>query len=60
MKGLYYNHIYSLFVLGDISAVFTYLWKGESLAQKVDNGTRVIMNIGVGSFCSRPYSSINR
>ncbi|XP_059480429.1 E3 ubiquitin-protein ligase goliath-like isoform X2 [Neocloeon triangulifer] len=44
----------------DISAVFTYLWKGESLAQKLDNGTRVIMSIGVGSFCSRPYSSINR
>ncbi|CAB3384764.1 Hypothetical predicted protein [Cloeon dipterum] len=44
----------------DISAVFTYLWKGESLAQRVDNGTRVMLSIGVGSFCSRPYSSINR
>ncbi|GBP43050.1 Protein goliath [Eumeta japonica] len=40
---------------GNISAVFTYKWKGEEIARLLDNGTRVL----VGILRARTYTHIN-
>lgn len=44
----------------NMSAVFTYKWKGEELARLLDNGTRIIAKITIASHCNRPYTNINR
>lgn len=43
----------------NISAVFTYKWKGEELSKLLDNGTAIVANITIASH-SRPYTNINR
>ncbi|EEB17225.1 protein goliath precursor, putative [Pediculus humanus corporis] len=44
----------------NMSAVFTYKWKGEQLAKLVDNGSRVIIYITVATHCTRPIVHSNR
>lgn len=47
--------------LGNVSAVFTYKWKGEDMARLLDDSTRrVMVKITIASHCTRPYSNINR
>lgn len=44
----------------NISAVFTYKWKGEELAKLIENGTRIMTQITIASHCTRPFANINR
>ncbi|XP_050053395.1 E3 ubiquitin-protein ligase goliath isoform X2 [Aphis gossypii] len=45
----------------NISAVFTYKWKGEDMARMLDDVTRrVMVKITIASHCTRPYGNINR
>ncbi|KAL4112992.1 hypothetical protein QTP88_016702 [Uroleucon formosanum] len=45
----------------NVSAVFTYKWKGEDMARMLDDMTRrVIVKITIASHCTRPYGNINR
>lgn len=46
--------------LRNISAVFTYKKKGESLAALVDGGFRVMTYITVGSHCPKQSNNINK
>ncbi|XP_075234439.1 ring finger protein goliath isoform X4 [Lycorma delicatula] len=43
----------------NMSAVFTYKWKGEELAHLLDNGTRIYAHVTIASHCTRPYNTIN-
>lgn len=45
---------------GNISAVFTYKWKGEELAKLIENGTRIMAQITIANHCTRPFANINR
>lgn len=48
-------------VAGNVSAVFTYKWKGEDMARMLDDITRtVIVKITIASHCTKPYGNINR
>ncbi|KAL0273379.1 UNVERIFIED_CONTAM: hypothetical protein PYX00_006060 [Menopon gallinae] len=44
----------------NMSAIFTYKWKGEQLARLVDNGSRVMMHITVATRCTRSSNHVNR
>ncbi|XP_044737607.1 protein goliath-like isoform X2 [Chrysoperla carnea] len=45
----------------NISAVFTYKWKGEEIARLIDSGSRVRLNITVGPPQTlKPFPTINR
>lgn len=44
----------------NISAVFTYKWKGEEIARLVDNGTRVMIGIIKGRTFAHVSTSINK
>ncbi|VVC33751.1 Hypothetical protein CINCED_3A000827 [Cinara cedri] len=45
----------------NVSAVFTYKWKGEDMARFVDDSTKKVMvRITIASHCTKPYSNINR
>ncbi|KAL5234628.1 hypothetical protein ACI65C_002038 [Semiaphis heraclei] len=47
--------------IGNVSAVFTYKWKGEDMARMLDDMTRrVMVKITIASHCTRPYGNINR
>lgn len=50
----------SALISGNISAVFTFKWKGEELARLVDAGTKVYVQISVATHCTRPSAHINR
>lgn len=45
---------------GNISCVYINRQRGEELARLLENGTRVILGITVGTFVSKPYTNINR
>lgn len=49
-----------LSVAGNISAIFTYKWKGEELAKLIENGTRIMAQITIANHCARPFANINR
>lgn len=52
---------FSVRVAGNVSAVFTYKWKGEDMARLLDDSTRrVMVKITIASHCTRPYGNINR
>ncbi|XP_022167003.1 protein goliath isoform X2 [Myzus persicae] len=45
----------------NVSAVFTYKWKGEDMARMLDDiNRRVMVKITIASHCTRPYGNINR
>ncbi|XP_025424764.1 protein goliath-like isoform X2 [Sipha flava] len=45
----------------NVSAVFTYKWKGEDMARMLDDTKRrVMVKITIASHCTRPYGNINR
>ncbi|XP_015374518.1 PREDICTED: protein goliath isoform X1 [Diuraphis noxia] len=45
----------------NVSAIFTYKWKGEDMARMLDDMTRrVMVKITIASHCTRPYGNINR
>ncbi|XP_050434290.1 E3 ubiquitin-protein ligase goliath isoform X2 [Adelges cooleyi] len=45
----------------NVSAVFTYKWKGEDMARMLEDKTRrVVVKITIASHCNRPYANINR
>lgn len=47
-------------ISGNISAVFTYKWKGEELARLADNDTKVLVHITIGPSVTARISTINR
>ncbi|KAF9804320.1 hypothetical protein SFRURICE_011935 [Spodoptera frugiperda] len=47
-------------ILSNISAVFTYKWKGEEIARLVDNGTRVTIGIIKGRTFAHVSNNINK
>jgi hypothetical protein len=46
--------------IGNISAVLTFKKKGETLANLVDEGTRVMTYITVGNPCPKESNKMNR
>ncbi|XP_050544845.1 E3 ubiquitin-protein ligase goliath-like [Daktulosphaira vitifoliae] len=45
----------------NLSAVFTYKWKGEDMARMLeDKNRKVVVKITIASHCTRPYANINR
>jgi hypothetical protein len=47
-------------VAGNISAVFTYKWKGEELAKLTENNSKVYVHITIASHSSSRTVNINR
>ncbi|XP_072945541.1 E3 ubiquitin-protein ligase goliath [Epargyreus clarus] len=44
----------------NISAIFTYKWKGEEITRLVDNGTRVMIGVIKGRTFTHPNNNINK
>jgi len=58
---IYVKQPWLYFVAGNVSAVFTYKWKGEDMARMLDDMTRrVMVKITIASHCTKPYGNINR
>lgn len=54
------NNVYLFVVAGNISAVFTYKWKGEEITRLVDNGTKVMIGIIKGRTFTHINNNINK